>query len=121
MRTRTSRSTAYSRDGGTFGAAPVGERPSLRPIATTAGRSMELAGAGRLLRWLPLSPRVNRGVDHPVAMARDRAQHRADQLIAEVAGLQAEIEQLGVNRVVVVLLQLDPRVFDVVDLYLDAK
>ena len=42
--------------------------------------------------------------------------HRLDQLLAEQGRLEAEVEQLGVDRVVVVLFLLDPRVLDVLDL-----
>src|SRR6188472_1852356 len=73
------------------------------------------------LRRLPLRLRVDRQLDHAAAVALDRLQHRPHQLVAEVAGPQPQVEQLRVDRVVVVLLGLHPRVLEVLDLDLEAE
>ena len=55
-------------------------------------------------------------LNHAALMALDRVDHRLDQLLAEQRRMKAEVKQLGVDRVVVVLFLLDPRVLAVLDL-----
>src|SRR5215211_4550085 len=54
--------------------------------------------------------------DHPVPVPRDLVEHRLHQRVREEVRLKAEVEELRVLRVVVVLLLLHPGVLDVVDL-----
>src|SRR3954452_24266172 len=53
--------------------------------------------------------------DHAVAVLRDLVEHRLHQRLRQQVRLQPEVEELGVLRVVVVLLLLEPRVVDVLD------
>src|SRR5215213_6426809 len=72
--------------------------------------------ACRRFRRVPAGLRIDGRLDHAAFVALDRVDDRLDQLLAEEGRLQAEVEQLGVDRVVVVLFLLDPRVLVVLDL-----
>src|SRR6188472_39493 len=60
--------------------------------------------------WTPACLGIDRPLDHTPLEPLDRVDHRLDQLLAEQGRFEAEVEQLGVDRVVVVLLLLDPGV-----------
>src|SRR5882757_2391016 len=77
-------------------------------------------GGGRARR-VPAGARLDRALDRVALVTLDDPEHRLDQLLAEMVGLQAEVEQVGVDRVVVVLFLLDPGVVDVVDRHLVAE
>src|SRR3954452_22229599 len=72
--------------------------------------------ACRRFRRVPAGLRLDRGLDHAAFVALDRVDDRLDQLLPEQRRLEAEVEQLGVDRVVVVLFLLDPRVLVVLNL-----
>src|SRR5436309_7936932 len=92
-------------------AAPPWARWSDQP-----GSGASLSLPCRRFRRVPAGLRLDRGLDHADFVALDRVDDRLDQLLAQQRRLQAEIEQLGVDRVVVVLFLLDPRVVVVLDL-----
>src|SRR5689334_9185474 len=97
---------------------------SIRVSAALIEPSMLPAGLrppGGGLRGVPAGPRLDRALDRVALVALDDPQQRLDQLLAEEVRLQAEVEQVGVDRVVVVLFLLDPRVVDVVDRHLVAE
>ena len=73
------------------------------------------------LARLPARLRRDRARDDAVLVALDRREHRLHELLAEVVRLEPEVEQLGVDRVVVVLLELDARVREVLDRDLVAR
>src|SRR6186997_3556001 len=56
-----------------------------------------------------------RGRVDPVLVLLDPQEHRVDQLLDKEARLEPELEQARVPGVVVVLLELDPRVRGVLD------
>src|ERR1044072_1057958 len=75
-----------------------------------------LCPASRGFRRIPSRPWIDRAFDHIALVALDHSDDRPDQLLAEQGGLQAEVEQLGVDRVVIVLFLLHTRVVAVLDL-----
>src|SRR3954468_13945872 len=90
-------------------------RPELRSGVRGGGRR-QLRGVRLGLARPPLRLGRDGTGDHAVAMTLDRGQHRAYELLAEVVRLEPQLAQLGVRRVVVVLLLLHTRVLEVLDL-----
>ena len=91
-------------------------------LQSPAGRGLSLGDGLRLRRGRTSRSRSARSrLDDAVPVVGDRLQHRADQLVAQQGGLEAEVQQLVVRRVVVVLLELDARVVVVVDLDLEVE
>src|ERR1044072_4565638 len=76
-----------------------------------------LCAASRGFGRVPAGVRIDRALDRVALIALDHVDDRLDQLLAEQGRLQAEVEQLGVDRVVVVLFLLHARVVAVLDLY----
>src|SRR6478672_11692724 len=98
---------------------PSALRLSINASAALIGLAMVPAGlspASRGFGGVPAGAGVDRRLDHATLVALDRVDHRLDQLLAEQGRLEAEVQQLRVDRVVVVLLLLDPRVLAVPDL-----
>src|SRR6187397_1515946 len=99
---------------------PSALRLSIKASAALIGLAMvpvglSPAGAGLCLSSrgfdrVPAGVRIDRGLDRVALVTLDRVDHRLDQLLAQQGRLQAEVEQLGVDRVVVVLFLLDARV-----------
>src|SRR6202000_190260 len=61
---------------------------------------------GRRLARVPAGPRVDSPLERAALVGLEDPEDRLDQLLAEEFGLQAEIEQVRVHRVVVVLFLL---------------
>src|SRR3954468_22112120 len=128
-RTWTWRNSASTRASQVGRLAPPGiPKTSLTPSAlrlsiNVSAARIELAMvaaalrlACRRFRRVPAGLRLDRGLDHAAFVALDRVDDRLDQLLAQQRRLEAEVEQLGVDRVVVVLFLLDPRVLVVLGL-----
>src|SRR6187200_1594664 len=97
-------------------AATAKMRAAMRPAVRRGVRPMR-SGCGLVQRrGAPLRHGVDDVLDDPILMVLDDAEHRLDQRLGEECRLQAQLEQLRVRRVVVVLLELVARVGDVVDL-----
>src|SRR5262249_46975161 len=90
------------------------------PTRGVSGGGAALASAGSSAGRLPVRLGVDRRVDHTAAVALDRLQHRAHKLVAEIAGLEPEVQQLCVDRVVVMVLGLDAGVLEMLDVDLEA-
>src|SRR4029077_2133807 len=98
---------------------PSALRLSINASAALIGLAMlpaALYPASRGFCRVPARLRIDRALDHAALVALDRVDHRLDQLLAQQGRLEAEVEQLGVLGVVVVLFLLDPRVVVVLDL-----
>src|SRR3977135_3319929 len=94
---------------------PSASRLFINASAALIGLAMVPAGlcpASRGFRRVPAGTGVDRALDHVALVALDRVDDRLDQLLAEQRRLEAEVEQLGVDRVVVMLFLLDPGVVD---------
>src|SRR5680860_1026139 len=94
---------------------PSALRLSINASAALIGLAMVPAGlcaASRGFGGVPAGARIDRALDHVALVALDRVDHRLDQLLAEQGRLQSEVEQLGVDRVVVVLFLLHAGVLD---------
>src|SRR4029079_1862192 len=88
---------------------PSALRLCINASAALMERAMLAAGlcaASRGFQRVPARPRVDRALDHAVPVALEHAQHGLDQLLPEQGRLEAEIQQLGVGRVVVMLFEL---------------
>src|SRR3954468_812465 len=127
-RTWTWRNSASTRASQVGRLAPPGiPKTSLTPSAlrlsiNVSAARIELAMvaaalrlACRRFRRIPAGLRLDRRLDHAAFVALDRVDDRLDQLLAQQRRLEAEVEELRVDRVVVVLFLLDPGVLDVVD------
>src|SRR6476660_9424714 len=98
---------------------PSALRLSINASAALIGLAMVPVGlcpASRGFGRVPAGARVDRRLDRTSLVALDHVDHRLDQLLAEQGRLEAEVEQLGVDGVVVMLFLLDPRVVAMADL-----
>src|ERR671914_2930272 len=84
-------------------------------------RHGQLGRIGLGLTRAPLGLGGDGARDDAIAMTLDCGEHRAYELLAEIVRLEPQLAQLGVRRVVVVLLLLDARVVEVLDLDLVAE
>src|SRR5919106_2257467 len=97
--------------------ASAAARPALRSGVRSIGSARRL----RERSGPPLRDRINHVHQNAILVAADDLEHRLDQRLGEHRRLEAEREELGVSRVVVVLLHLETGVRDVVDLHLDPE
>src|SRR4051794_17005139 len=98
---------------------PSALRLSISASAALIGPAMVPVGlclASRRFRRVPAGAGIDRALDRPRLVALDHVDHRLDQLLSQEGRLEAEVEQLGVDRVVVMVLLLHPRVLTVLDL-----
>src|SRR3954471_22752366 len=93
---------------------PSALRLSISASAARIGPPMVLTR--ECLGRVPAGAGIDRPLDRPPLVALDHVDHRLDQLLAQQGRLEAEVEQLGVDRVVVVLFLLHPWVLVVLDL-----
>src|SRR5436190_16324480 len=79
-------------------------------LATPCGGAQVAVGAS------PVHRRADGARVDPLPVSIDKAQQGRDEAVRQQVGGEAEIEQLGVGRPVVVALLLDPGVVEVLDL-----
>src|SRR5437870_2912503 len=89
-------------------------RPTAKTAPTIRRASKALSRRGRPA-GLPPRRRHDVLADHSVLVLLDLLEHRLHEGLRQQVGLEAEVEELRVLRVVVVLLLLEPGVLDVVD------
>src|ERR1700739_4816232 len=108
---------SWSRATGTSG-SPTGRSPCGWAPLPRADLQLviEVAARGHLTR-VPAHAGLDGARDHALAVAVDRHQQRLHELIAQVVRVQPQVEQLAVDRVVVVVLRLHARVNALLDRY----